>query len=148
MRSSCETFKIIRDTHHDHAIVQGFGLLIGEELVKLRLIGVGDDALVGIDQREATGLDVFLLRQRQEHIEKALIRLEHFDKFHQAAVGDIELAIEAVGARVGFGAIIADGGEIDAANQFRMSWDFGSDGTKVPMPQRSFSEKKMRRTGT
>jgi hypothetical protein len=27
-------------------------------------------------------------------------------------------------------------------------WDFGSDGTKVPMPQRSFSEKKMRRTGT
>ena len=50
MRSSCGDFQIIGDAHHDHAVVQGFGLFIGEEFVEFRLIGVGNDALIGIDQ--------------------------------------------------------------------------------------------------
>ncbi len=111
--------QIVGHLHHDHAILQRFGFLVGQKFFELGLVGVGDDELIGIDQREAAGLDVLLLGEREEDIEKALVGLEHLDELNHAAVGDVELAVEAIRPRVGFRAEFADGGQIDAAHQLR-----------------------------
>src|SRR5687768_18073173 len=52
--------------------------------LELGLIGVRDDALVGVDHREAAGLDVLLLREREQSVQELLVRLEHLDELHQA----------------------------------------------------------------
>jgi hypothetical protein len=64
------------------------------------------DTLIGVNQGEAPGLDVLLLRQGQQNIQKPLVRFEHLDELDQAAIGDIQLAIEAIGAGIGFGAVL------------------------------------------
>ncbi len=75
-----------------------------------------DNALVGVNQRETAGLDIFLLRQRQQNIEKPLVGFQHLYEFHQPAVGDIELAVKAVRARIRLGAVVADGGKINTSH--------------------------------
>src|SRR5260221_4833166 len=81
----------------------------------LILVGVADHDLIGIDHGEAARLDILLLREREQHIEELLVGLEHLDEFHHAAVGDVELAIESVGARIALDAHLADGGQINTA---------------------------------
>ena len=53
MRSSWDTLQVVGDAHHDHAVVQRFGLFVGQELVEFRFVGVGNDTLIGINEREA-----------------------------------------------------------------------------------------------
>ncbi len=100
--------EVVGHAHHDHAVMQGLGLFVRHELIEFRFIGVRNDALIGIDQRKAAGLNIFFLGQGEQHVEKALIGLEHLDELHHAAVGDIEFTVKAIGPRIGLGAVVAD----------------------------------------
>ena len=89
-----------------------------------------DDAFIRVNEREASGLDVLLLRQRQQHIEKSLVGLEHLNEFHQAAVRHVQLPVKPVCARVRFRSVIADGGEINAPHELRNVLGLGVRGHK------------------
>ena len=92
--------QVIGDAHHDHAVVQRFGLFIGQKFVEFCLVRMGNNTFVGIDQRKAAGLDVLFLGQCQQHVEKAFVGLEHFDELHQATIRHVELAVKAVGTGI------------------------------------------------
>ncbi|GBD17394.1 hypothetical protein HRbin26_02314 [bacterium HR26] len=97
--------------------MQRLAPLVTDEGVVLVLVGMADNHLVGVDHREAPGLDVLLLRQCEQDVEEALVHLEHLDELDQAPVGDVQLAVEPVGPRVGLGADLADRREVDATDQ-------------------------------
>src|SRR5262247_270945 len=84
-----------------------------------------NDALISVDERKAASLDVLFLRQRQQHVEKALIGLEHFDELHETTVRYIELAIKAVGTWIRLGPIVPNGRQVDAADELRNVLGFG-----------------------
>ena len=109
--------QVVGHLDQDDPVVQRLGLLVGDERVVLVLVRVRDDHLVGVDHREAAGLDVLLLRQRQQVVEELLVALEHLDEFHQAAVRDVQLAVEAVGPRIALDAVLADRRQVDRAGQ-------------------------------
>ena len=98
--------------------MQGLALAIGDEGAVLVFVGVRQNRLVGVDHREAARLNVLLLAERQQAVEELLVDLQHLDEFHEAAVGDVQLAVEAVGARVALDADLADGREVNRAGQF------------------------------
>src|SRR4051812_12319735 len=89
-----------------------------------------DDYLVRVDHGEAARLDVLLLREGEEHIQEALVHLQHFDELHHAAVSDVKLAVEAVGAGVRLRAVLAYGREIDGACKLRYVLRLGVGGCK------------------
>ena len=74
--------------------------LVVLEAAILRLVGVTDDHLVDIGLGELLGLNLMLLRGAQQIVEEGHVELEHLDELDDAAVGDIELAVE-VEARAG-----------------------------------------------
>ena len=71
------------------------------------------DCLVRVDHRKAAGLDALFLAQSEQAVEELLINLEHFDELHQSAVGDVQLAVETVGAGIRLDPNLADRREID-----------------------------------
>src|SRR2546421_9411405 len=79
---------------------------------------MADDHFIGIDHAEAPGLDVLFLAEGEQYVEELLIRFQHFYKFHNTAVGDIEFTVKAIGPRITFNADFADGREIYASDQF------------------------------
>src|SRR5581483_7848754 len=109
--------QVVGDPDDDDPVLQRLGALVGDERLVLGLVRVRDDDLVGVDHREAARLDALFLRERQERVEELLVALQHLDELHQAAVGDVELAVEAVGARVGLDAVLADRREVDRPGQ-------------------------------
>jgi hypothetical protein len=78
---------------------------------------VADDQLVDVGLGELLGLDRVLLRRAQEVVEERDVELEHLDELDDAAVGDVELAVEVEGARVGVGAVLRDLAVVDVAGQ-------------------------------
>ena len=88
--------------------MQGFRFLVAHEGLILVLIGVADDDLIGIDHAETPGFDVLFLTQCQQDVEELLIGFEHFHKFHDATIGDIQFAVEAIGTRIAFDANFTD----------------------------------------
>src|SRR4029078_3345568 len=92
-----------------------------------------EDDFVRVDHREAAGLDALFLRERQQAVEKLLVNFQHLDKFHQAAVGDVQLTVETISTWIGFNTNIADRREIDRARQlgdvlrFRIAWRESAD---------------------
>ena len=82
------------------------------------LISMTDNHFIGVDHAKAPRFDVLFLAECEQHIEKLFIRFEHFNKFHDAAVSNIEFAIEAVGAWVTFNADFTNGREVNASYQF------------------------------
>ena len=97
--------------------MERLALLIAHKGRVLGLVGVRDHHLVGVNHREAPGLDVLLLGQGEQHVQKALVHLEHLDELHDAPVGDVQLTVEAVSARVALRAVLADGGEVNRAGK-------------------------------
>jgi hypothetical protein len=61
---------------------------------------VRKDDFIRINHRETAGLDALFLRKREQAVEKLLIDLQHFDKFHKTAIGNVKFAVKAVGAGV------------------------------------------------
>src|SRR5438552_1145699 len=80
-------------------------------------IGMANDYFIGVDHTETPGFDVLFLTECEQDIEELLISFEHFYKFHDATVSDVEFAIEAVGSRIAFNAHLTNSGEVNAANK-------------------------------
>src|SRR5262245_13254768 len=92
--------QVVGHLDHDDAVLKGFRLPVADERVIFVLVGVRHDHFVGVDQGEPAGLDVLLLRKRQQRIEELFVDLQDFDELHHAAVGDVKLSVEPIGARV------------------------------------------------
>ncbi len=78
-----------------------------------------NDRLIRIDHGVAAGLDRLFLRERQQRVQELVVDLQHLDEFHQAAVRDVELAVEPVCPRVRLDANVANRRQVDRTGQFR-----------------------------
>src|SRR5262245_61551891 len=78
---------------------------------------VADDHLVDVGLRELLRLDLVLLRRTEEVVEERHVELEDLDELEDAAVGDVELAVEVEGARIGVGAVDGDLAVVDVAGE-------------------------------
>jgi hypothetical protein len=58
-----------------------------------------------------------LLRGAEEVVEEGHVELEHLDELHDAAVGDVELAVEVERAGVAVGAVLGDLAVVDVAGE-------------------------------
>ena len=70
------------------------------ELLVLGLVGVAEDDLVDVGLRELLRLDLVLLRRAEQVVEERDVELQHLDELDDAAVGDVELAVEVERARI------------------------------------------------
>ena len=107
----------VRHLDDHHAIEQRLVLLLLEKLVELGEVGMREDRLVQMDERETRHLDVLLLRERQQQIQELALDLENLDHLEHAAARGIDGARPRPSARV---ALVADGGDlrqIDGAHQ-------------------------------
>src|SRR5699024_5180614 len=71
--------------YDDHSVEQRLILLLLEKLAEFRQVGVRDNRLVDVDQREARDLDVFFLSQREQQVEKLTLDLQDLDHLQQSA---------------------------------------------------------------
>ena len=78
---------------------------------------MADDDLVDVRLRELLRLDLVLLGGAQQVVEERHVELEHLDELEQPAVGDVELAVEVEGARIGVGAVDGDLAVVDVAGE-------------------------------
>ena len=76
-----------------------------------------DDDLVDVGLGELLGLDLVLLAGAQEVVEEGDVELEDFDEFDDAAVRDVELAVEVERPGVALGAVLGDLAIVDVAGQ-------------------------------
>ena len=86
-------------------------------LLVFRLVGVADDDLVDVGLGELLGLDLVFLAGAEQVVEEGDVELEDFDELDDAAVGDVELAVEVEGARIALGAVLGDLAIVDVAGQ-------------------------------
>ncbi len=107
----------VRDVDLDGAVAQGFHELVVQELLVLGLVGVADDDLVDVGLRELLRLDLVLLRRAEEIVEERDVELEDLDELEDAAVRDVELAVEVERARVAVGAVLGDLAVVDVARK-------------------------------
>ena len=107
----------VGDVDLDRAVAQGFHELVVQELLVLGLVRVADDDLVDVGLRELLRLDLVLLRRAEQIVEERDVELEDLDELDDAAVGDVELAVEVEGARVGVRAVLGDLPVVDVAGE-------------------------------
>ena len=87
-------------------------------LLVFRLVGVAEDHFVDVGLGELLRLDLVFLRLAPEQVvEERHVELEHFDELDDAAVGDVEFAVEVEGPRVAVGAVLGDLAVVDVAGQ-------------------------------
>ena len=96
---------------------KSFHELVVLKLLELGLVGVTDDHFVDVRLRELLGLDLVLLRSAEKIVQEGHVELQHFDELDDAAVGDIELAVEVERARIGVRAVLGDLAVIDIAGE-------------------------------
>ncbi len=107
----------VGDVDLDRSVAEGLHELVGLELLVFGFVGVADDDLVDVGLGELLGFDLMFLAGTQEVVEEGDVELEDFDEFDDAAVGDVEFAVEVEGARVGFGAVFGDFAVVDVAGE-------------------------------
>ena len=66
---------------------------------------------------ELLRLDLVLLRAPEQIVEERDVELEHLDELDDAAVGDVELAVEVERARIGVRAVLGDLAVVDVARE-------------------------------
>jgi hypothetical protein len=76
-----------------------------------------NDDFVDVGLGELLRLDAVLLRGAEQVVEEGHVELEHLDELDDAAVGDVELAVEVEGARVRVRAVDRDLAIVDIARQ-------------------------------
>ena len=107
----------VRDVDLDRAVAERLHELVVQELLVLGLVGVADDDLVDVGLRELLRLDLVLLRRAEQVVEERDVELQHFDELDDAAVGDVELAVEVERARIGVRAVLGDLAVVDVAGE-------------------------------
>ena len=109
-----------RDVRHvdlDRPVAEGFHELVGLELLVFGLVGVPDDDFVDVGLGELLRLDLVFLAGAEEVVEEGDVELQDLDELDQAAVGDVELAVEVERPRVALGAVLGDLPVVDVAGQ-------------------------------
>ena len=107
----------VRDVDLDRAVAERLHELVVQELLVLGLVGVAEDHLVDVGLRELLRLDLVLLRRAEQVVEERDVELEHLDELDDAAVGDVELAVEVERARIGVRAVLGDLAVVDVAGE-------------------------------
>ena len=109
---------VIGDVDLDGAIAEGFHHFVALQAFVLGFVGVTQDHFIDVRLRELLGLDGVFLRSTQQVIQERDVELEDFDEFADAAIGDVELAIEVEGTRVTVAAVHGDFAIVDIAREF------------------------------
>ena len=91
--------------------------LVRLKLLVLRLVGVTDDHFIDVGLGELLGFDLVFLAGSQEIVQEGDVELEDFDEFDDAAVGDVELAVEIEGAGIALRAVFRDLAIVDVARE-------------------------------
>ena len=78
---------------------------------------MADDDLVDVGLRELLRLDLVLLRRAEQVVEERDVELQHLDELDDAAVRDVELAVEVERARIGVRAVLGDLPVVDVAGE-------------------------------
>ena len=107
----------VRNVDLDRPVPQRLHELVGLELLVLGLVGVPDDHLVDVGLGELLGLDLVFLAGPEQVVEEGDVELEDLDEFDDAAVGDVELAVEVERPGVALGAVLGDLAIVDVARQ-------------------------------
>ena len=107
----------VRDVDLDRPVAQRLHELVGEQLLVLGLVGVAEDHLVDVGLRELLRLDLVLLRRPEEVVEERHVQLQHLDELDDAAVGDVELAVEVEGPRIAVRPVLGDLPVVDVAGE-------------------------------
>ena len=81
------------------------------------LVRVADDDFVDVGLGELLRLDLVLLAGTEEVVEEGDVELEDLDELDDAAVGDVELAVEVEGPGVALGPVLGDLPVVDVAGQ-------------------------------
>ena len=107
----------VRNVDLHRPVAQGLHELVGLELLVFRLVGVADDHLVDVGLGELLGLDLVFLAGAQKIVEEGHVELEDLDELDDAAIGDVEFAVEVEGAGIALGAVLGDLAVVDVAGQ-------------------------------
>ena len=107
----------VGDVDLDRPVPQRLHELVGLELLVLGLVGVPDDDLVDVGLGELLGLDLVFLAGPEQVVEEGDVELEDLDEFDDAAIGDVELAVEVERPGVALGAVLGDLAVVDVAGQ-------------------------------
>ena len=110
---------VVRHVDLDRAVAERLHHLVALELLVFGLIGVAEDHLVDVGLCELLRLDHVFLRCAQQVVQERDIQLQNFDELDDAAVGDIQFAVEVEGARIAVRAELRDLAIVDVAGQFR-----------------------------
>ena len=84
----------------------------------LGLVGVPEDHLVDVRLGELLRLDLVLLDCAEQVVEERHVELEHLDELDDAAIGDVQFAVEVERPRIAIGAVLGDLAVVDVAGQF------------------------------
>ncbi len=107
----------VRDVDLHRTVAQRLHELVGQQLLVFGLVGVAEDHLVDVRLRELLRLDLVLLRRAQQVVEERDVQLQHLDELDDAAVGDVELAVEVERARIAVRPELGDLAVVDVAGQ-------------------------------
>src|SRR5437879_8462389 len=105
--------QVVRNLGQNDTVLQSFRLLVTYKGLEFMLISMTDNHFIGVDHAKAPRFDVLFLTECEQHIEELFIRFEHFTEFHDAAISNIEFAIEAICAWVVLNAALQNGIEVN-----------------------------------
>ena len=111
-------FRDVRNIDLHRAVAQRFHELVVLELAIFGLVGVADDDFVDIGLREFLRLDLVFLAGAEQIVQERDLELQDFDELDDAAVGDVELAVEVERASVGVRTVDGDLAIVDVAREF------------------------------
>ena len=81
------------------------------------LVRVAQNHFVDVGLSELLRLDLVLLAGAEQVVQERHVELEHFDELDDAAIGDVELAVEVECPRVAVAAVLRDLAIVDVAGQ-------------------------------
>ncbi len=95
---------VVGNVDLDGAVAERLHHFVALQLLVFRLIGVAENHFVDVGLGEFLRLDQMFLAGAQQVVQERHIELEHFDELDDAAIGDVQLAVEIERARIGIGA--------------------------------------------
>ena len=115
---SSSSLRDVRDIDFHGAVAQRFHELVVLKLPVFRLVGMSDDDFVDIGLRELLRFDLVFLACAEQVVEECDFQFQDFDELDDAAVGDIEFAVEVERAGIGIGTVDGDLAIVDVAGEF------------------------------
>src|SRR5438874_959865 len=73
-------FQVGGNANHDDSVLESRALWVRHEVGIFVLVRMREDRFVRVDQREAAGLDVLFLAEREQAVKELLVDLQHLDE--------------------------------------------------------------------